>query len=697
MNNIGAMIQALPRVGCFLMVSGLAAPLWAGGGISADFADGKWVSPRDKLTLTIPPDDIAARHAIFIGNTDATALFAPVRPGVYQYLSRVLPLKPGETEVRVYTIDAEGNWNEAGVFPLKVLSKSGFEQAEVNPSVTLTIDSQWDEGHNGDAQAPERANFHDGSLQAGLQTRHSRGDLEITSSTNVVGSSFEQKALRFGEIGNKAPKVDLSDYLVEMKKGDTALSLGHVSYGNNPLIFSGVANRGVQAAYRINEYLDVGLTAQNGTSIVGFDNLLGLTRYSDHYIRGGTVGLEFYPDSPGELRMELSYVNARIQSQTNFDVGEVPDAEQSHGWGLRVMGNLAEGRLRYDASVARSTFNNPNDPLLDQGFGDVVPVSDTTDDAYFVEVGYDLLRDVTLGEGTPVNMALTLTVEKTDALYRSLAASPTPDQQRYAAKAEGTLGAVAFSLGYSHSEDNVDDVPSILKTRTREWSATLDLPLKELLGQGEAPSRYWPSVSLSGQRVHQVAANNPVNGGFSAGHLPDQLNDSVNVSLNWAFDHWDLGYGLDYSNQDNRQAGRELADFRTLTQSINLGLRPREGVSLSVSLGRTNALDREQAVHNFSDNGSVSLDWQIVDDLSFNGSYSKNYDHDSLSHGKATSESLDLTLNYRFDLTWTEDRKLPGQFFIRFSRQDSASRDNLFGFDTDASSWQLTSGLSFNF
>jgi hypothetical protein len=34
----------------------------------------------------------------------------------------------------------------------------------------------------------------------------------------IVGSSFQNEALRFGELGQKAPKVDLSNYLVQVQR-----------------------------------------------------------------------------------------------------------------------------------------------------------------------------------------------------------------------------------------------------------------------------------------------------------------------------------------------------------------------------------------------------------------------------------------------------------------------------------------------
>ena len=295
---------------------------------------------------------------------------------------------------------------------------------------------------------------------------------------------------------------------------------------------------------------------------------------------------------------------------------------------------------------------------------------------------------------------LTLTNERTDPLYRSLVASPTADIERYAANLQGSVGPVAMSLGYSESEDNIDNIASILKTRTEEWTGTLDASLAELFGDPMAEVQFWPSASLALQRVHQFAINSPataISDFNTTNHLPDQMNDSANFSLNWSFNIWDVGYSWDYSKQDNRQTGRDQADFLTLGNSVNFGVRPLDNVSVTLSVGRSDTRDREQALHNISDTGSFAVDWQIMDNLAFNGSWNKSYDHDSNLLAKNVSEAIDLGLNYQFELPLTGERKAPGQFFLRYSNSDNKSRDNTFGFNTDAEAWTLTSGLSVNF
>ncbi len=676
--------------------------LWSASQVSVaragEMVDGDgWVDPGEPVEVRVANPAADQRLVIFLDATDITAVFAQTRPGHYRLQREWYAPPPGRHTLIVYAVNDRGEWLELERRSLNLLSEGGFETAEMTPELTLTIDSQWDEGHSGDTPPPERHNFHDASLQFGLRGHHARQGLEITSSMNVVGATHKASRLRYGELQNGAPPVDLSDYLVQAQIDDLRVELGHVNYGENPLLSSSVANRGVLGSYRLNDRFDIALSWQNGTSITGYNNLLGLSRSTRHYIAGGTLGWRPLSESENPLRIELSYLKARIESESNFDVGEVTDAEQSRGWGLRVLGEALNGRLRYNANYARSRFVNPTDPFLFQN-DNLVPVRQTTDSAWFLAFTYDLFDDS--GDVPPaVNAALTLTYERTDPLYRSLAASPQADIARYALSLQGAIDNAQWSLHYRHDEDNIDNIPSVLKTRTVDTGLTLALPLRVYLEDPDSETSFYPDLSFSAQRVHQYAINNPgALGGFNSdSHLPDQMNDVARLGLSWAFDRWDIGYELEYSNQDNRQIGRDLADFLSWGHSVNLALRPTDTLSVNVSVGRVDTRDREQALNSLSDTGSLAVDYQWSDRLGFNVNYSKSLDHDSLDRASSRTSRLDLGLTYRFDMPATREQRVPGQLYLRYARDTSRNKDNTFGFDSRAGTWTLSSGLSLSF
>ncbi len=674
-----------------------AFALQPGGPVSLNVAE-QWIAPGTPVVLHVPPGAVAERLAIFLGNADVTAAFRQSKPGEYVFQQGLYPLPQGAQTLTVYSVSSDGQWAEVTRFGLNVLSAGGFEESEVQTSMTFTVDSQWDEGHSGDSLPPERSTFHDGSLQAGLQTRHARQGLEVSSAANLVGATYEQSRLRYAEKGDKAPAVDLSDYLVQATTEDAGFAAGHIVSGNNPLLFSGVANRGVLGSYRLNDYFDVGLSWQNGTAIAGYDNPLGVAEGSRHYIAGSTFGWDVFPGGDNPLRVELSYLRGRVESLSDFDTGEVTDAEQSRGWGVRLLGQAAQGRLRYDGSFARSRFVNPDDPFLAEG-DELVPVEETTDEARFLEFAYDLFVADPLQGGKGLNTTVIVTHERTDPLYRSLGAFPQADVERNRLVLQNTLGASSLVLSYSESEDNLDNIESLLKTRTRDATALLDVPLNEYWGNPDEPVQYYPTLSLSLQRVHQYALNSPgAAGDFNAdSHLPDQVNDIANLALSWALSRWDFGYQLGYSRQDNRQTGRENADFEAWSHFVDLYFRPTDRLAINFSVGRVDTRDEEQQLNTLADTGAFGITYQMSDRLDLSANYSKSYDHDSLDLASARADTYDLGVSYRFEAPFSAERKWPGQFFVRYAGNDSENEDNLFGFNSNAGSWAITSGLSIGY
>lgn len=188
----------------------------------------------------------------------------------------------------------------------------------------------------------------------------------------------------------------MADYLVEIEKGRTAFSVGHVEYGTNPLMLDNINHRGVILRQGLGNRFDISLTNLSGRSIVGFDRFLGTSR--NNRISAVTAGLEMLK-RPGALRMEMMYMDGERENDVGFRIGEVSDAEESRGFGVRLVGSTSSGRLRSDLSYGRSTYRNPTDPLLEQGDA-LVPVDKTTDDARHVSLAFDILQDLEFGESS---------------------------------------------------------------------------------------------------------------------------------------------------------------------------------------------------------------------------------------------------------------------------------------------------------
>lgn len=185
--------------------------------------------------------------------------------------------------------------------------------------------------------------------------------------------------------------------------------------------------------------------------------------------------------------------------------------------------------------------------------------------------------------------------ERVDPLYRSVAASTQADRQDHALDLTGNAGLLAAQLSQSWSGDNLDDVPSVLRTVGRQSTASVALPLSSAARLKRA-ARYFPTLSYSLSRTHQLADGLPTNGAFRPQDLPDQVSMSHSASAQWQLQQWQLGYRLNASEQDNRQPERERADFTTQVHGFTLGrsLGTIGSASVEASTERQHAVERDE-------------------------------------------------------------------------------------------------------
>jgi len=238
-------------------------------------------------------------------------------------------------------------------------------------------------------------------------------------------------------------------------------------------------------------------------------------------------------------------------------------------------------------------------------------------------------------------------------------------------------------------------MPTILTTRTRQTSLNLSV----------TPD-YWvdgiwvPGVALTLQRVHQFAGNRPdplLSGFNSPSHLPDQVSRAADLRLSWGFTRVSADYTLSYAEQDNRQAGREQADFVNLGHSLGINVTAAENVYIGLGGGRTRNREEETALTAYTDSFNVSLGWQPGKRWSLTADYSWVDGFDSRSLAEQRTTSLMAQIGRRFALPLMADRNATGQLYLRFARQRSSNRDNVFGFATAARTWVVQSGISMSF
>ncbi len=662
--------------------------------IQTNWEQDQWLSRKSTLVLRVNPSlkTSEGNLAVFIGVTDMTDLFKMEGDSlVYRPSSILLPA--GENQLIVYRVDPDGNWSEIAQIPLRILTKTGFERANVEPQVTINNKGQIAEGHYPASNAPERSSYQDFTGQINVVTEHAVQDLNLRSQWSLVGVSNQNEALRFGEKGEKAPKIDLSSYLIQMDQGPVSISAGHISHGRHRYLINFYSSRGTQLSLKLGSRLDFSFAAMNGTNIAGWDNFLGLAN-KNHRVYGGTLGLEIIKNRPGLLRLEASVMDGSLLPLNNFNQANITDAEKSQGFAFHLQASDPTQRVRLESGWARSSYRNPEDELLSQGV-ELVPVQKTTKNARYASLDVAVLQNIKVSQNWMYNLSINLRHERVDPLYRSLGAFARADFLENGVSVQSSLGLIGWQYAHTRSEDNLDNIRSILKTKTRIHTFNLSLPLKSILGGPTGGAFLLPSMSYNYNRTHQFGAFLPENGGFSESHVPNQMSNSHSGSLDWQGNRWQFAYRVSYSLQDNRQPGRENADFKNLNHTFSWGLTPFRPLDVSFDLSFESFENKEADRTDLTRRYGFSVNLKTTRTSTFNASYSNTHFEDDALTTERNNSFINIQWSIGFRVMRSLERQwVNGQFFVRYSRNASDQTDNIFGFNDKNNNWSINTGFN---
>jgi hypothetical protein len=514
---------------------------------------------------------------------------------------------------------------------------------------------------------------------------------------DVAGSSFRNEALRFGVLGNDAPMVDLANYLMQFNVGRSRFISGHTSFGSNRHLINSFASRGLTLTVPVGSRDEFSVAALNGTSIVGFGNFFGLNN-RNHQVFSAAWGHEFIKGRPGGLRTEVSFMDGSLLPQTGVNQGAITDREQSQGYGLRLIASDKAQRAKFDGGFTRNRFTNPSDPLLNQGRA-IVPVRETIRNAQFMDASYDILKDIAVTQSKKATLTAAYHHERVDPLFRSVAASTQADRFNNQWDVTGNLDQLNFTLTHQRFNDNLANIPSILKSLTHRNAAVLNAPLQAFIGAADKPSPWLPRLGFNYDRVHQFAAALPVNGGFEVdpSTVPNQLSTNQAFTAEWQFTKYRAGYRFNRSSQDNRQTGRERADLYNTINGITFGYTPNQRVDLNFDINSERA-------HN-TENNRTDQTWRFG--FNANLQVTKN---NSLSATLSTLNAFDLgqisdnfTNEFNVQWTWkflagqTQFKKFSGQFFVRYANFFVRTIDRSFDTNNLTKSQTLNAGINFTF
>lgn len=556
----------------------------------------------------------------------------------------------------------------------------GFEKMNNVPSLTVAVKSQPAQFNSPDSTRPaERATFTDGTLQFSLRNEMSRGWFGLEASSDFAGSTFQPEALRFGTLGAEAPQVDLSSYLIQLQLGRAKVAIGHTSFGSARHLVNSFSSRGITVTVPITKRFDVGAAVLNGTSVVGYGNFLGVAK-TKHQLQSATLGVELVPKRPGGLRVEFSGINAYVQALNSFTQGSVNDVERSKGGSIRLIATDKSGRFKFEGGFSRSQFRNPEDPLLYQGTN-TIRVPFLTRNARYVEVSVDALRGYSLTKTKQVNLNFSFRHEQVDPLYKSLGASAQADKAQNDFQLSASIGEITIQASHGRFNDNLRNIPSILKSLTRSKQFSVATPAAALWGGTSSTSKFLPRLSYSWSENHQFSAAIPVNGGFETdpSSIPDQVSTNQNISADWQIDKVTVGYNYNRSFTNNQQLGRAFSDFLNQTSGARVGFSPTSKLNLNFDLNRDSASDLESAKLLRTWRVGTTATWNIGKHITWTAGVSNTIAGDRAQTNGSRNTEFDTQFSYRVGIDRGELKKVQTQMFIRYADRYARSHDLVFG------------------
>ncbi len=657
-------------------------------------------SGREPIDLLLNRPLLASDGTLVIlaGTVDVTALTV-VRGTTVSIVPGAFPLDGGDAPLTVL-LKRDGRFTGLGTFPLHIQFAGGFATARAAPTIDANSSGALAGGGTNGGSAVSRQQIV--SFSGGHRSVHVRPGLTIESQSALVGATAVERALRFGQRGDRAPLVDLGSYLVSLQLPSTRVDIGHVAIGNSRHLLTNFAARGVTLRTGPSwAQLSAGSVA--GGAMVGWDNVLGVAE-STHRLNTAGLDLELLRKRPGALQLKLAALDGALQPRAGFTQGAVTDAEDSRGTSVELSATTPGQRGRLSAGYTRSAFLVPSrdaqrDSQLTEGLAVRVLPRDTRG-ARFLEGSLGLLQGTRLFARVPVGLTVSVRHERVDPLFRSVGSFAQADRDQSSVDLNGSLDVLALQGTVSRARDNLANVGSLLTSRTEGASGNAAFSLASLLRITTHPTR-WPQVSLGLNTAHQFATQRPSSNDFRPQDLADQVATSLNGSLQWQVAGWMAALRHTQSRQDNQQLTREAADFSNAVEGLSLsrafGARLDASLEGSVEAQRNEELAQVNRVRRLG----LTSNWRPHAGTSLATNVTAAVSRTPPATSNVTNMELRFELAQRVRLFGRGESARTGQLFLRYARTTvralpfvaSTLIDPAPAFTTTMQ-WTLNSGLS---
>ena len=319
-------------------------------------------------------------------------------------------------------------------------------------------------------------------------------------------------------------------------------------------------------------------------------------------------------------------------------------------------------------------------------------VREETKNARYLNTNLDVLKNVKLGGGKTAGLSVGYKHERVDPLYKSVGASARADQLQNQYDLRADVAGVAVQVTYSDANDNLDELASVLKSNTERAGLNVGVPLPNIF-RGKAGVTWLPALQYRMQRTHQFGEEIPVNGGFSAGHVPDQVSTNHTASAGWRWRKVNFSYQLNFSKQDNRQEGREDADLNNAKSGFSLGLNPTRTLSVTLDLGFEEPENIQRDEIDNTRRFGARINWKPIQRSTLGIQFSDTFKDDQA----ATKEQSDNRLDVNWSGAVPRTDRFNGQYYVRYSRNVAERMDVARNTDDRRENWTVNTGFSFSF
>jgi len=402
----------------------------------------------------------------------------------------------------------------------------------------------------------------------------------LRSALAVTGVPQREAALRFADLGERAPRVDLASYVIASEWGAATVSLGHVQFGQHKFIAQGFSARGAAVRVPLATGVSLELATTGGSSQVGWDDILGLSQ-AHHRMRTATLTLtEWIPSELANARLALTWLDGSILPRTAFNQGAVTAAERSRGGGAQLSLASPSQRLGVEAGWARMRLDPAFDGELEEGLN-VEPVASSRSDARYLEVHTTLLERPGSGDSQPSSLTLGIQHQRIDPLYRSVAAATQADVDLLSGQLAARLGAATAQLSWERTWDNVRRLPTVLGSQGKRQGVHVALPFSELF-----PGRAWlPSLQTGWEHTRTVGRSRD-DTLFPADTVPDVDTRTLTAALSWAIAWWQLSFQHASSLARNGSVAQTDLEVESASHALNLGVELSQYVQLTFDAAR---------------------------------------------------------------------------------------------------------------